>query len=217
MDHKGNIVITGTSSGIGKALAEKFTREGYRVFGSVRKIQDAEDLKRELGSLYVPLVFDVIDEEAVRSAITKVKNQLTNEGIDLLINNAGISIPGACAMMSTDDFRQQFEVNLFGLISVTNAVLPLLGAERNYPYPRGKIINIGSVSGQLSYPFMAPYCASKAALEGYSHSLRRELLIYGIDVIIIGPGPIKTPIWDKVPEIEDEYGENGLQKSYDQF
>jgi len=194
-----NILITGISTGIGRDTTEYLLKKGYRVFGSVRNLSDAENLIKNNPKYLIPLVFDVTDENAILEAVQIVKQKLNGENLDCLINNAGIAVGGPAALLETKHFRHQFEVNFFGVISVTNAFIKFLGAEQNNPHA-GKIINISSVSGKRAFPFVAPYTASKFALEGYSDALRRELLIYGIDVILIEPGPIKTAIWDKVPK-----------------
>ncbi len=197
-----NIVITGVSTGIGNSLARFFVQNDYRVFGSVRRENDAERLRKSLGKQFIPLVFDVTDEEEIQRGADKVSGMLEGRVLTGLINNAGIAIAGPVMNLSIDDFRQQFEVNLFGTIAVTKAFIPLLKVHGSDGQQAGRIINIGSVSGKMGYPFMAPYCASKFAIEGFSEALRRELLIYGIDVIVVAPGPIDTPIWDKVPDPE---------------
>ena len=197
-----NIVITGVSTGIGNSLARVFIQKGYRVFGSVRKEEDAERMKELLGDRFYPLLFDVTDEQAVIRAAEEVAKALDSRPLNGLINNAGLAVAGPVMELTTDDFRQQFEVNLLGMVSVTKAFIPLLKSEKPGIYRPGRIINIGSVSGKMGYPFMAPYCASKFAVEGYSEALRRELLVYGIDVVVVAPGPIDTPIWDKVPDPE---------------
>ncbi len=207
--YKGNIVITGASTGIGKFTAAKFCREGYQVFGSVRKEKDAEAVSADLGPAFVPLIFDVTDHKAVRKASDFVSNTVGDDGIALLMNNAGIAVTGPTEFMHMDDYRHQFEVNFFGLIATTQAFLPQLKPKGAKRVP-GKIFNISSVAGQMSYPFMGPYSASKHAVEGLSKALRRELMIYGIDVIIIGPGAIKTPIWNKTDDLEEEV----LQSAY---
>jgi len=215
-----NIVITGVSTGIGLATAKRLLNNGYRVFGSVRKETDANQLQQEWGDKFVSLIFDVRDTEVIYKAVEKVSHICGEEGLDALINNSGIAIGGPIKYIDTDLFRKQFEVNLFGVINVTKAFLQLLGAEKNNPHA-GKIIMISSVAGKRAYPFMGPYSASKHALEGMSDSLRRELLLYGIDVILIEPGPIKTEIWGKSPDRNDnpftgtEY-EPALKKFYDQ-
>ena len=197
-----NIVITGVSTGIGYSTALRLINNGYRVFGSVRKSIDAEKLKNDFGENFHPLIFDVIDESKIQLAVDKVKDVVGDTGIDCLINNAGIALGGPVLHIDTDIFRKQFEVNFFGVISVTRLFSKLLGAYNNSNH-QGKIIMISSVSGKRSYPFVSPYTASKHALEGMSDSIRRELMLYGIDVILIEPGPIKTAIWDKAPNPEN--------------
>jgi NAD(P)-dependent dehydrogenase (short-subunit alcohol dehydrogenase family) len=192
-----NILITGVSTGIGYELVKAFAQGGYKVFGSLRKPEDAEKLSDEFGTAFHPLIFDVTDEKAINAAVTEVQTVIKDEGLSGLINNAGIAIGGPVMHTTVEDYRRQFEVNLFGVIAVTKAFLPMLGAVKNYTKTPGKIINISSVSGQIAYPFLGPYCSSKYALEGFSQVLRRELLLYGIDVIVIGPGAVKTPIWRK--------------------
>jgi hypothetical protein len=132
-----------------------------------------------------------------------VKNELKpGEILSGLVNNAGIALGGPVNLIDTDIFRKQFDVNFFGLIDVTKAYLPLLGAYKGSK-SQGKIINISSVSGRRAHPFVAPYSASKFAVEAFSDSLRREMLLYGVDVVLIEPGPIKTAIWDKAPDPEN--------------
>ncbi len=194
-----NILITGVSTGIGKTTAEYLLKSGYRVFGSIRKVEDAENLIKDFSENFIPLKFDITDEVAIIRSVEIVKKTLNGEYLDFLINNAGAVIGGPSILLETQDFRNQFEINLFSVVSITNAFIKLLGAELNNPH-EGKIINISSVSGKRAFPFLAPYAASKFALEGYSDALRRELQIYGIDVILIEPGPVKTAIWNKVHE-----------------
>jgi len=199
------ILITGASTGIGYDLAKTFIGKGYHIFGSVRKEKDYDALKEELGTeLFTPLLFDVTDHKAIRSSLPIVKEKLGANGLSGLVNNAGIAMSGPTQFLPPDAYRYQFEVNFFGAIAVTQTFLPLLGAAKSSKYPPGRILNISSVAGKLSYPFMGPYSSSKSALEAWSHALRREMMIFGIDVVIIGPGPIKTPIWTKGGEIPQE-------------
>ena len=195
-------VITGVSTGIGLGIAKELAQRGYKVFGSVRKESDAEKVKQAIGANYIPLIMDVTDEEAILKAAEKVKQELGNEGLGVLINNSGIAEAGPLMHQPIDEIKQQFEVNIFGLLRVTQVFLPLLGARENHNSVRGKILNISSVGGKIAAPFIGAYVGSKHALEGMSHTLRRELLIYGIDVIIIGPGAVKTPIWEKVGDLD---------------
>ena len=192
-----SVVVTGVSTGIGWDVTKVLIQRGFRVFGSVRKPQDAERLSKEFGEGFIPLLFDVIDEAAVQATAVQVREQLNGETLFGLVNNAGIAIPGPLIHLPTQDFRHQLEVNLVSVLIVTKAFAPLLGVDRSLHGQPGRIINMSSVSGLAAAPFVGAYATSKHGLEGFSEALRRELMLYGIDVIIIGPGPIATPIWDK--------------------
>lgn len=196
----GTVVMTGVSTGIGYDAARALVARGYRVFGSVRRAADGERVRSALGGGFTPLVFDVTDEAAVRDAASIVAAQVSDEGLAGLVNNAGIAVSGPAQHLPLDAYRRQFEVNVMGLIGVTQAFLPLLGARHPCPHAPGRIVNISSVSGKIGYPFLAPYAASKHAVEGFSDSLRRELMLYGVDVILIEAGAVKTPMWDKAQE-----------------
>ena len=215
------ILITGVSTGIGYSATKNLINAGYGVFGSVRSQEDADRVASDFGEQFIPLIFDVRDQKAIDRAVASVKSKLGGEGLAALVNNSGIALGGPLQHTPTDVFRKQFEVNLFGVVSVTRSFLPLLGAYKGSKN-KGKIVMISSVSGKRSFPFVAPYTASKHALEALSDSLRREMMLYGIDVIIIEPGPIKTPIWDKAPSIEEnpflgtDY-EPALRKFYGQM
>lgn len=193
-----SIVITGVSTGIGFGAAKEFVTHGYQVFGSVRTATDATRLKADLGDRFTPLIFDITDSEAVRSAADRVAEIIGDRGLSGLINNAGIATSGPLMHQPLEEIRLQFEVNVIAQICVTQAFLPLLGASKDCQYEKpGRIINISSVSGRIAVPFIGAYVGSKHALEGISHSLRRELQLYGIDVVIIAPGAVSTAIWDK--------------------
>ena len=192
-----SIVITGVSSGIGYGAAREFSRHGYRVFGSVRKEEDAKRLRAELGATFVPLVFDVTDRAAVLGAAEEVGEMLDGSGLAGLVNNAGTAIGGPLMLQPLEEVRAHFEVNVVGLVSVTQAFLPLLGARRPRTHEPGRILNVGSVGGKIAAPFIGAYAGTKHAVEGISDSLRRELLPYGIDVILLEPGSVRTEIWDK--------------------
>lgn len=191
------VVVTGVSTGIGQGTARVLAKAGFTVFGSVRKPEDAAALKQELGEAFQPLVFDVTDKAAIHAAAGEVRTALAGTKLGGLVNNAGVSIAGPLALQSPADFRRQIEVNLVGPFMVTQAFLPLLGTDRALAGPPGRIVNISSVGGRMAAPFIGAYAASKHALEGYSESLRRELQLFGIDVIIVGPGAVVTAIWDK--------------------
>jgi NAD(P)-dependent dehydrogenase (short-subunit alcohol dehydrogenase family) len=192
-----SVVITGTSSGIGWGTAKVLVGKGIHVFGSVRKAEDAERLSKELGARFTPLLFDITDEAAVAAAAAQVRDRLAGETLFGLVNNAGIAVPGPLMYLTAAEYRHQLEVNMVGPFIVTNAFLPLLGTDRALTGKPGRIVNISSVGGRLAGPFIGPYHASKFGLEGYSDSLRRELLLQGVDVIVVEPGAVATPIWDK--------------------
>ena len=193
-----SVLITGVSTGIGKACAQLLSSNNYQVFGTVRTENDFEELKKELGTHFHPIIMDVTNKESIYLAKKIIEKKIPNKKLDILINNAGIALGGPIKYIDADIFRKQFEVNLFGVVSVTNAFLELLGATKNNNH-QGKIIMISSISGKRSYPFVSPYVASKHALEGFSDCIRKELMLYGIDVILVEPGPVKTAIWDKAP------------------
>ena len=197
-----HVVVTGVSSGIGHACATLLAKQGFHVFGSVRKAADGQRLAGELGAAFTPLHFDVTDELAVHSAAAQVRERLQGQTLAGLVNNAGIAVAGPLTHLPLAELRQQMEVNLIGLFSVTQAFLPLLGTDASRPPPRGRIVNISSVGGRIGPPCLGPYVASKHAVEGLSESLRRELMFYGIDVVIVAPGHVATPIWNKAEEVD---------------
>ena len=203
-----SIVVTGVSTGIGWSITKVLIEAGFRVFGSVRKVQDAERLRKEFGEAFVPLIFDITDEAGVQSAAEQVRKQLNGEMLFGLVNNAGIAVPAPLMHQPTEDFRHQIEVNLIGALIVTKAFLPLLGSDRSLRGTPGRIINISSTAGKNANPFVGAYATSKHALEGFSESLRRELMLYGIDVIIVAPGSVATPIWDKAEKTKLSAYEN---------
>jgi NAD(P)-dependent dehydrogenase (short-subunit alcohol dehydrogenase family) len=196
-----SVVITGASTGIGWAAAKLLLERGFRVFGSVRKQADADRLKGEFGANFTPLIFDVTDEAAVLAASREVRTHLNGETLAGLVNNAGIAVAGPVFELAADDFRRQMEVNVIGPVIATQAFGPLLGADPSLKGPKGRIVMISSVAGKSGNPLSAPYSASKHAIEGLSESLRRELMLFGIDVIVVAPGAVKTPIWGKSGDV----------------
>lgn len=191
------VVITGVSSGIGLATAKTLINRGFRVYGSVRKQADAERIAAVLGQNFTPLIFDVTDEAGIQAAAKTVREALGGQCLAGLVNNAGVAVAGPVQELPLAEYRRQFEINVFGHIAVTQAFAPLLGADPAMVGPRGRIVMMSSVAGKNGNPFMSAYCSSKHALEGLSESLRREMIFHGIEVVVIAPGAVKTPIWEK--------------------
>jgi NAD(P)-dependent dehydrogenase (short-subunit alcohol dehydrogenase family) len=199
-------VVTGVSTGIGRAIAAALIGEGWRVFGSVRKESDARDASAALGENFTPLMFDVTDAAAIDRAAAQVATALHGRTLAGLVNNAGVAVAGPIRYLDLDELRRQIDINLYGPIRVTQAFLPLLGAEPSRTGDPGKIVNMSSVAGKIASPFMGPYAMSKHALEAMSESLRREMTVHGIDVVIVGPGAVATPIWAKADDLDvDQY------------
>lgn len=196
-----SVLITGASTGIGRACAEHLAQRGWRVFGSVRKASDAEALEAALGPNGKAVLFDVGDADAVRRGAATVAEALDGAVLDGLVNNAGVALPGPLLDQPIEEIERVIDINFTGTVRAIQAFAPLMGPARargsGNSLSRGRIVNITSVSGEFGYPFTAAYVASKHAVEGLSKSLRRELLADGIDVIVVGPGAVKTPIWDK--------------------
>jgi NAD(P)-dependent dehydrogenase (short-subunit alcohol dehydrogenase family) len=192
-----SVVVTGASTGIGHACVKALVASDIHVFGSVRKQADADRLTQEFGAHFTPLLFDVTDEAAVAAGARKVEAALDGATLFGLVNNAGIAVPGPLLYLKVEDFQHQLAVNLTGQLIVTQAFAPLLGADKARKGPPGRIVMISSVGGKNALPFVGPYAASKFGLEGFSESLRRELMVFGIDVVVVAPGAVATPIWDK--------------------
>lgn len=191
------VVVTGASSGIGYAIVKILIANGFMVFGSVRNEQDAERLSNDFGKPYFPLIFDITDEAKLYQAAAIVREQLQGKTLAGLVNNAGIAVPGALIYLPIDDLRRQLETNLVGQLMVTQAFVPLLGEDKTLTGEPGKIINIGSTAGKMVNPFLGAYCISKFGMEAFSEVLRMELMIFGIDVILIGPGAVESKMWEK--------------------
>lgn len=190
------VVITGASTGIGEACALYLDSLGYRVFAGVRKEADAAKLKEKATGELIPLFIDVTNTESIEKASQTVTEAVGEAGLVGLINNAGITVTGPLEFLPVDRLRWQFEVNVFGLIKTTQTFLPLIRQGQ------GRVINIGSIGGKLATPFVGPYSASKFALEALTDALRIELSPWNIEVVVIEPGSIDTPIWEKTTQID---------------
>lgn len=206
-------LVTGASSGIGRATALLLAREGYAVLAGVRKAEDGRSLADDARGELEPLMLDVTDPAAIEAAAAAVTEHSRGGGLDALVNNAGAAHTGPLEFVPLDDFRRQLEVNLVGQLAVTRAMLPALRQAK------GRIVNVTSIGGLVSTPFYGPYCASKYALESVSDCLRAELRPWGIRTIIVEPGSVATEIWSSgnrlanemraelPPEAERLYGE----------
>lgn len=193
------VLITGASTGIGRAAAEHLAARGWRVFAGVRKEADGNAL-RAANEAIVPIILDVAKPDQIERAAQEIEQVLGGTTLNGLINNAGIAEMGPLGVQPLDTFRWHFDVNVFGLLAVTQAFLPLLGMDEGRRGLPGRIINITSVGGKIASPFLGAYTATKHAVESMTDSLRRELVVFGIDAIAIGPGSVKTPIWAKADE-----------------
>ncbi len=190
-----SVVITGASTGIGREIALHLDRLGWRVFAGVRKELDAERLQKDASPVLYPLMLDVTDPSSIHAAFERVSEVVVDSGLDALINNAGISVNGPLEFIPMNELREQFEVNFFGVVATTQAALPLIRKA-----DRGRIVHIGSIGGRQAAPILGPYAATKHAIEAIGEAQRRELQVWGIEVIVIEPGAIATPIWEKGQE-----------------
>ncbi len=192
------VLVTGASTGIGRAITEYLAEKGFGVYAGARKQADINDLNRF--NRVEALKLDVTSETDIQSALSHISDQKT--GLFGIVNNAGISKAGPLIDVSIEDMREQFEANLFSIHNITRAFFPLILETR------GRIVMMSSNSGFFAAPFMGPYNASKFALEGYGDTLRRELSLDDIPVILIQPGSILTPIWDKAESLFDSFKES---------
>jgi NAD(P)-dependent dehydrogenase (short-subunit alcohol dehydrogenase family) len=196
----GSVLITGASTGIGEAIALRFGRRGWQVYAGVRREEDGARLRDSSGGLVQPVRIDVADEESVRSCLEEISSLVGPAGLTAVVNNAGIAIGGPVEHVTLDEWRRQFEVNVFGQVAVTQAAMPLLRMAGD----RGRIVFIGSIGGRVASPFVGPYSASKHAIEAIAESMRHELEGTGLRVVVIEPGAVSTPMWDKGQTAADE-------------
>lgn len=197
MTEKKYVLITGVSTGIGNDAVGYLIKNGYHVFGSVRKSDDASRLKKQYTTDFTCLQFDVTQPDEIQLAYAKVEKILKRNKLSGLVNNAGLAIGGPIELIDDEKFRYQMEVNLFAVRNVTNTFLPLLKGNKREGLKGGKLIMISSISGVFNTPFNGAYCVSKHAMESLAEIYRRELIMYDIDVVSIQPGPIKSKLWEK--------------------
>jgi len=192
-----DVVITGVSTGIGWGTAKVLISKGFRVFGSVRKEADANRLRKEFGDGFVPLMMDITDADAVHQAAQKVGSMIGDRNLVGLVNNAGIVVSGPLLYLRPSEYRRQLEANMISPLVVIQAFAPFLGTDKKRQGPAGRIVNISSTGAKVAIPLIGGYSSSKAGLEGMSDALRQELMIFGIDVVIIEPGTVNTAMYDK--------------------
>jgi len=201
---KGIILVTGASTGIGRACALRFAELGYRVLAGVRKVSDGEALRTESAGRIEPVLLDVTSAESIANTLAAVGDQ----PLAGLINNAGIATVGPLELVPVEAWRKQFEVNVIGLVAVTQACIPLL---RRGP---GRIVNIGSIAGRSALPGSGAYDSTKFAVEAISDALRMELHPWRISVSLIEPGDIATPIWEKCLRTADDLNRQVAPERY---
>jgi NAD(P)-dependent dehydrogenase (short-subunit alcohol dehydrogenase family) len=186
-----SVLITGASTGIGRTTALRLDAAGWRVFAGVRKEEDATSLRADASEHLTPLTLDVTDAGQISAAAEAIDEKVGPAGLDGLVNNAGIAVPGPLETLPIDDFRRQIEINLTAQVAVTQTLLPALRSAR------GRIVFISSISGLMAFPMFGAYNASKFGLEAVGDIFRQELRPWGIKVVVIEPGSIATPIWER--------------------
>jgi NAD(P)-dependent dehydrogenase (short-subunit alcohol dehydrogenase family) len=196
-----SVLITGASTGIGRATALHLDGKGWRVFAGVRKDEDAASLRDAGSELLVPLMLDVTDAGQITAAAERIGSEVGEAGLDGLVNNAGVAMPSPLETLPIDDFRRQVEINLTGQVAVTQALLPQVRTAR------GRIVFISSIGGRIAFPFTGAYHAAKFGIEAVGDVFRRELRGWGISVSVVEPGSIATAIWDRGEREADAIGE----------
>src|ERR1700692_1823311 len=197
MANSKDVVVTGVSTGIGFGTTKVLISNGFRVFGSVRKQADAEHLLREFGNSFVPLLMDITDADAVHQAARKFGSMIADRNLLGLVNNAGIVVSGPLLYLKPSEYRRQLETNMISPLVVIQAFAALLGTDKKRQGPAGRIVNISSSGAKVPIPLIGAYSSSKCGLEGMADALRIELMLFGIDVVIIEPGTVNTAMYDK--------------------
>jgi NAD(P)-dependent dehydrogenase (short-subunit alcohol dehydrogenase family) len=195
-----SVLVTGSSTGIGRATALRLDAVGWRVFAGVRKQEDADSLRAAGSERLTPVMLDVTDAEVISAAAVLLGDQLGGAALDGLVNNAGVAIPSPLETMPIDAFRRQIEVNLTGQVAVTQAMLPLIRSAR------GRIVFVSSIGGRIAFPLTGAYHAAKFGVEAVGDVFRQELRRWGISVSVVEPGSIDTPIWDSGERAADQIG-----------
>jgi NAD(P)-dependent dehydrogenase (short-subunit alcohol dehydrogenase family) len=212
METERTVLITGTSTGIGAACAARLAASGWRVYAGVRRAEDGERLVSSYTGLIVPVHLEVTDSASIAAVIARIDDEVG--GLDGVVNNAGINVSGPVELLDESEWREQFDVNFFGVVSVTRASFPLVDRAG------GRFVHSGSISGRVGSPGLGPYSASKHAIEGFNWALRAELGAIGpMTSSVVEPGMIRTAIWDKgrvqLRDAEDRLRRSGLTQRYD--
>ena len=208
-----NVFISGVSSGIGYATAEFFLKQGHTVIGTIRKTEDAAHFSRQYPQTFFSFVGDLTKFTHNEQIPSFLKDKKI-ETLDVLVNNAGLAVAAPIEYQDFSEVQYLIQLNVLSVIQLTQLLLPFLKKSER----PARIVNISSVSGVGGTPFLGAYCATKHAIEGFSESLRRELNIYGIKVVVVGPGSIKTPIWDKgFKVVSERYQNTEYAKSFSKF
>lgn len=192
-----SVLVTGASTGIGRATALRLDASGWKVFAGVRKSEDAESLREAASSRLAPVFLDVTDADQIAAAAELIEKE-SDGGLDGLVNNAGVAIPGPLETVPLEDFRRQLEVNLVAYVAVTQALLEQIRRAD------GRVVFISSIGGRIAFPFGGPYHASKFATEAIGDVFRQELRPWGLKVSIVEPGSIDTPIWERGQRMGEE-------------
>ena len=185
------VLISGSSSGIGRATAVHLAGAGWDVFAGVRKVEDGEAVRAEAPERISPVILDVTDQATIDAAAVTIGEALGGRGLHGLVNNAGVTVQGPLEFLPIGELRRQLEVNVVGQVALTQAMMPAIRRAT------GRIVNVSSVGGRVAHPFIGPYHASKFALEAVNDSLRKELRPWGIQVVAVEPGSMATSIWEK--------------------
>ncbi len=193
-----SVLITGSSTGIGRDAALRRDRRGGRGCAGVRTQADADSLRAAAGDRLTPVIIDVAKADSIAACVAGLEADLGGAGLGAVVNNAGVGVGGPMEFVPMDDLRWVFEVNVFGLVAVTQAVLPLIRRAEG-----GRVVNVGSIAGKLNTPLMTPYCASKHPVEAITDGLRAELGAWKMWACVVEPGVIETPIWDKADDALD--------------
>lgn len=198
-------LVTGASTGIGRATAQRLDRGGWRVFAGVRKQEDAEALAAAGSERLVPLILDVTEQGQIEAATERIGGEAG--ALHGLVNNAGIAVPGPLETLPIDDFRRQVEVNLTAQVAVTQAMLPLIRRAPTVGGDRGRIVFVSSIGGRVAFPIAGAYHAAKFGIEAVGDVFRQELMPWDISVSIVEPGSIDTPIWERGQREADAIGD----------